>query len=90
MVQLRLINKTSGEIWDFYLNPSTTEYTFPPELISPVGTRYCAEIRVFTSEFKQSQILYRTVEPLLKDYWQSKGRMGHQLPYKFHIQQQKS
>ena len=75
MVQLRLINKTKGEIWDFYLDPSTTEFTFPPELISPFGQRYCDEIRVFTAEFHQGHTLHKTAGMVSKAHWQSKGRI---------------
>ena len=73
-VQLRLINITKGDIWDFYLNPTTKEFTFPPELISPFRTRYCAEIRVFTEEVNQGHTLYQTAEPLGKVYWESERK----------------
>ena len=68
-VQLRLINLITGETWDFYTHPSSTEFSFPPRLTSPSGMRYCVEIRNFTTEVLG---LYKSVVPMEKLYFKSK------------------
>ena len=69
LVQLRLINLATGKTWDFYLNPSTKEFTFPPDLISPFNMRYRLELRVLTTK---GYNLFKTKEPMLKAYWESR------------------
>ena len=71
MIQLRLLNFITGETWDFYLNPSSADFTLPPGLVFPFGERYCAEIRIFTTEVCQDFKLFRTAEPMIKAYWES-------------------